>query len=749
MTNTAQTIEVQPLSGFKKALAYLVDEKLAPLIKLGSLVKIPLGHRKTLGIVSSLTPESTPPSVEKLKFVLSLIREDPVLSPDLLSLARWMSGYYASSIESILEGMIPAAVRDGTGEKTQRMLESTELGSTEKGKQLVIRSPKQRLLLDHLIEKAAPVPLNETVKTLGVGQSVAKGLVAKGLAREKKDAVIRVAYCDELMDSVEEVYTEVKLTDEQSKASGEIKESLKANSFSTHLLLGITGSGKTEVYFEVMEEALSTGSVLFLVPEVALAPQTVSRLRHRFSRLGEQVVVWHSHLSAGERLDAWSLITQGDARIVVGARSAVFAPVSNLRLVVVDEEHEPAYKQDESPRYHGRDVAVYRAMLNEAVCVLGSATPSLETLHNVERKKYAKSSLTKRIDGRELPLIHLVDMRRESLKEKTTPILSQPLVEALRQRYADREQSILFLNRRGFNTTMLCPDCGYVEQCKDCSIAMTYHRTDGYLRCHLCSYRKPAPKACPACQSFDILKKGHGTQRIEYVVSDLLPNKTVVMRLDADMMTKKNLFREVLDDFRKGKIDVLVGTQMIAKGLDFPNVTLVGVVDADLPLRMEDFRASERAFQLLVQVGGRAGRGDRAGEVYIQTYAPHAPSIQYSRKADLHGFCEEEFELRKEFGYPPYRHLIRHLFRGRSQEKVEFYARQWKKLLDSDPIPQADVKGPAPAPLEKIKGFYRYHLLYLTVAVRPFLRHYHTRRERFPLDKEVHDVIDVDCQQLS
>ena len=242
--NTAQTIEVQPLSGFKKALAYLVDEKLAPLIKLGSLVKIPLGHRKTLGIVSSLTPESTPPSVEKLKFVLSLIREDPVLSPDLLSLARWMSGYYASSIESILEGMIPAAVRDGTGEKTQRMLESTELGSTEKGKQLVIRSPKQRLLLDHLIEKAAPVPLNETVKTLGVGQSVAKGLVAKGLAREKKDAVIRVAYCDELMDSVEEVYTEVKLTDEQSKASGEIKESLKANSFSTHLLLGITGSGK-------------------------------------------------------------------------------------------------------------------------------------------------------------------------------------------------------------------------------------------------------------------------------------------------------------------------------------------------------------------------------------------------------------------------------------------------------------------------------------------------------------------------
>ena len=287
VTNTTQTIEVQPLSGFKKALAYLVDEKLAPLIQLGSLVKIPLGHRKTLGIVSSLAPESTPPSVEKLKFVLSLVRDDPVLSPDLISLARWMSGYYATSIESVLEGMIPAAVRDGMGEKTQRMIESTPLGSTEKGKQLVIRSPKQRLLLDHLIKKAGPVQLNETIKTLGVGQSVAKGLVEKGLARESKDAVMRVAYGDDLMDSGDEVYAEVELTDEQSKASSEIKESLKTKRFSTHLLLGITGSGKTEVYFEAMEEALSTGgSVLFLVPEVALAPQTVSRLRHRFSRLG-------------------------------------------------------------------------------------------------------------------------------------------------------------------------------------------------------------------------------------------------------------------------------------------------------------------------------------------------------------------------------------------------------------------------------------------------------------------------------
>lgn len=749
LANPSQTIEVQPLGGFNQALSYGVSEKHAGLIQVGSLVSVPLGPRRTLGIVSSLTSSEKLPA-GKLKYVSAVLREEPVLSSDLLALARWMSEYYASSVEAVLEGMIPASVRDGTNSKTKRMLELSNRERSEASTSALERSPKQKLLLEFLIKEGKPVAWLETLKELKIGDSVAKGLIQKGFAKESRDSVKRVAYADDLTDSQEDVAVEVKLTDEQEKAAKEIKQDLSAGTFKTRMLLGVTGSGKTEVYFEAMEEALAQGgSVLFLVPEVALAPQTVSRLRHRFRKHGEDVVVWHSHLSAGERLDAWSSITRGEARIVVGARSAIFAPVPRLRLIVVDEEHEPAYKQEDNPRYHGRDVAVYRAMLNQAVCLLGSATPSLETLRNVTLGKYEKSTLSKRIDGRELPLIHLVDMRRESQREKVPPILSQPLIEALRQRYTDREQSILFLNRRGFNTTMLCPDCGHVEQCKDCSIAMTFHRTDGYLRCHLCSYRKPAPRACPSCQSFDIRKKGHGTQRIEDIVSSLLPRKAVVMRIDADMMTKKNLFREVLNDFRRGKIDVLVGTQMIAKGLDFPNVTLVGVVDADLPLRMEDFRASERAFQLLVQVGGRAGRGDRAGEVYVQSYAPHASSIQYSRKADLEGFSEEEMELREEFGYPPFRHLIRHLFRGRSSEKVEFYAQQWRNLLDANPIANVDIKGPAPAPLEKIKGYYRYHLLYLTQSVTPFLSEFQKRRKEFPLDRDIHDILDVDCHQLS
>ena len=300
-----------------------------------------------------------------------------------------------------------------------------------------------------------------------------------------------------------------------------------------------------------MEKALDQGGgVLFLVPEVALAPQTVDRLRARFGRRGEQVVVWHSHLSAGERLDAWRQLVKGDARIVVGARSAVFAPVQNLRLVVVDEEHEPAYKQEESPRYHGRDVAVYRAYLSKAVCLLGSAMPSLETARNAGCGKYKKSTLTQRIDDRELPLVHLVDMRREALKQKNAPILSRQLIEALRQRYEDREQSILFLNRRGFNTTMFCMKCGEVEQCRECSIAMTYHRTDHYLHCHLCGYRKPGPRICGNCNSIEISRRGHGTQRIEDVVGSVMPRRANVVRVDADVMTKKNLFREILRDFR-------------------------------------------------------------------------------------------------------------------------------------------------------------------------------------------------------
>ncbi len=743
-------VEVLPLGGFDHPLTYGVTDALYDGMMVGSLVRIPLGVRRVIGVVSSLCPEHRP-SGEKLRFVSSLVQPEPVLSEELVRLAKWVSSYYACSLEVTLGAMIPASVRDGMHAKTRRMIEAIPLAE-EEVVSLLGRSPKQKQAYARLKEiPGKSVDAVAWEKKWKISPAVIVGLVRKGLVKQSIAEIEREAYADQWSEySEERIESLTELTEEQKQAKQEIFEDLKSGQFHARILQGVTGSGKTEVYCQAMEKVLAQkGGVLFLVPEVALAPQTVDRLRARFGKKGEQVVVWHSHLSAGERLDAWRKLVQGKARIVVGARSAVFAPVQNLRLLVVDEEHEPAYKQEEAPRYHGRDVAVYRAYLNQAVCLLGSATPSLETARNVACKKYKKSTLTQRIDGRELPLVHLVDMRREVLKQKAPPILSQPLIEALRQRYQDREQSILFLNRRGFNTTMFCTECGQVEQCRDCSIAMTYHRTDHYLHCHLCGFRKPAPRFCGNCQSVNIRKKGHGTQRIEDVVEAVLPRRARVVRVDADVMTKKNLFREILKDFRKGKIDVLVGTQMIAKGLDFPGVTLVGVVDADLPLRMEDFRASERAFQILVQVAGRAGRGDRAGEVYVQTYAPHESCIQFSRRAELDAFLEEELALRKELNYPPYRHLVRHVFRGRGEEKTRFYAEQWKKRLDHSNLRDIQIKGPAATPLAKIKGYYRYHLFYLTSSVDHCLSQIQKIRHEFPLDKEILDILDVDAHQVS
>ena len=743
-------VEVLPLGGYDLPLTYGAKSSLYVDLEVGSLVRIPLGVRRVTGIVSSISPKHTPPR-DKLRFISALVQPEPVLSQELVELAKWVSSYYASSLESTLGAMIPSSVRDGMLAKKRRMIEVIQV-SDEKVVELLTRSPKQMQAYQFLKPtEGEKVDAVNWAKKAGVSASVLDGLIQKGLVEETISEVDREAYGDDWSEKdVESVESLRELTAEQKQATHEILSDLDTGEFRARLLQGVTGSGKTEVYCQAMEKVLlEGGGVLFLVPEVALAPQTVDRLRSRFGKMGERVVVWHSHLSAGERVDAWRNLVQGKAKIVVGARSAIFAPVQNLKLVVVDEEHEQAYKQEDSPRYHGRDVAVYRSFLNQAVCLLGSATPSLETVRNVERGKYQKSILSKRIDGRELPLVHLVDMRREALKQKVPPVLSQPLIEALRQRYQNREQSILFLNRRGFNTTMFCTECGEVEQCRDCSIAMTYHRTDHYLHCHLCGYRKPAPQICGNCQSLDIRKKGHGTQRIEDLVEAVMPRKARVVRVDADVMTKKNLFREILSDFRKGKIDVLVGTQMIAKGLDFPRVTLVGVIDADLPLRMEDFRASERAFQILVQVAGRAGRGDRAGEVYVQTYAPHESCIQFARRAELDEFLEEELAMRKELRYPPYRHLIRHVFRGRGEEKTRFYAEQWRRKLDESSLDGVEIKGPAATPLAKIKGYYRYHLFYLSSSVQNCLRQIQKARNEFPMDKEVFDILDVDAYQVS
>ena len=738
-------VGVHPLAGFDKLLHYRVPEAMRDGLTLGSLVRVPVVNALRLGIVGEIgAPKDFP--VEKLKSLAQVVHPFPALPPDLLELARWMAGYYACGLDSIIETMLPAAVRNGAGLKQEKLLSvlrkltAEELATSEK------RAPQQAKLYRFLAQQFRPQKKSLVLARLGLTAAVAAALVKRGVLREETRRVERVAYTDDFAGGELVASQPHAPNAEQAAAIAAMDAELAGGKFGVSLLHGITGSGKTEVYLRAIAKALQAGGgVIFLVPEVALTPQTVARLRSRLEAIApdHRCVVWHSHLSEGERLDGWLALATGEARVVVGARSAVFAPVQNLRLIVVDEEHEPAYKQDETPRYHGRDVAVMRAKLNRAVCLLGSATPSLESFANAQAGKYKLLELKERVDSRKLPHIDIVDLRIEAMKQRSLPSLSGKLVDAMHARLERREQTILFINRRGYSSAMLCTKCGHVEECAHCSIAMTYHRADETLRCHLCGVQQNAPLRCPQCGAPEIRWRGLGTQRVEEAVRRLVP-RARIERMDSDTMGKKNRFREVLAQFRAGKIDVLVGTQMIGKGLDFPNVTLVGLIDADISMHIPDFRANERTFQLLVQVAGRAGRGDRAGEVIVQTFTPQASAIQYSRHADYAGFAAEELKLRKDFHYPPYRHLIHHLFRGKNPEKLQFFAEQWAKLVELALGNRVELRGPTPSPIEKIKDEYRWQLWYFTHSVTKVVPDLAKLRAGFAWPDDITQVLDIE-----
>ncbi|MDX2109155.1 MAG: primosomal protein N' [Verrucomicrobiota bacterium] len=740
-------ITVTPLTGVGKDLDYKVPGPLADEVQSGSLVRIPLMQRSVLGVVRKLEGSGSFP-VEKLKFIYGIVQPFPVLTPELIKLGEWMAGYYNAEVETVFEGMLPAAVRRGMQSRQRTLLSMDRLPTEEELNALRKRAPKQAALLDFIYSQISgkPVPKGKVLSRMKISAATADALVEKGFIKEISERDEREAYGDDLAEA--EVVNPLghALNPEQQCAVDSINASLDAGAFKVHLLHGVTGSGKTEVYLRCLREVVQKGGgAVFLVPEVALTPQTVGRLRARLEGIGVKSVVWHSVLSDGERYDAWLALASGEAQVVVGARSAIFAPVKNLKLIIVDEEHEPAYKQADSPRYHGRDVAVYRAMLNKAVCVLGSATPSLESFYNVQTGKYVMDKMRSRIDDRQLPVVLVADMRREALAQKGPPVFSRMLTEKLHDRQEKGEQTILFINRRGYNTSMLCPDCGHVAMCDHCSVTLTHHRAENILRCHWCGFEQKAPDRCPKCRSEKIKWRGAGTQRIEDIAQKILP-KARIVRIDADTMQKKNRFREILGDFRKGKIDILVGTQMIAKGLDFPNVTLVGLLDADISQHMPDFRAAERTFQLLVQVAGRAGRGDRSGEVVVQSYLPHSPPILFARQQDFDGFIEEEFKNRREYNYPPFRHLIHHIFKGKSVEKVAFFAEQWVKFIEQHgSLDEVELRGPAPAPMEKINDDYRYQIWYFTPTVPRTIARIRELRDAFTMDKDVWDTIDVDA----
>lgn len=743
-------VGVHPLAGFDKLLHYRVPESVATSVDVGSLVRIPVGRTLRLGIVGDLGAPADFP-IEKLKSIVQVLHPFAALPPDLLALAKWMAGYYACGLDSVIETMLPAAVRNGATVKIEKSLSVARKLSDDELVALEKRAPQQARLYRLLAQQFRPVKKTTVLSRLGQTAAVASALVKRGVLKEDTRRVERVAYGDDFAHGELVASQPHALNREQAEAVAALDGSIADNKFHVSLLHGVTGSGKTEVYLRAIDTVLKAGGgVIFLVPEVALTPQTVARLRSRLEAIApsHRCVVWHSHLSEGERFDGWLALATGEARVVVGARSAIFAPVANLRLIVVDEEHEPAYKQDETPRYHGRDVAVMRAKLNHAVTLLGSATPSLESFANAQAGKYRLLEMRERIDARKLPFIDIVDLRIEAMRQRTLPTLSRKLVDAMHARFERKEQTILFINRRGYSSSMLCTKCGHVEECAHCSIAMTYHRSDEMLRCHLCGDQKPAPARCPQCGAPDIRWKGLGTQRVEESVRRVLP-RARIERMDTDAMSKKNRFREVLAQFRAGRIDVLVGTQMIGKGLDFPNVTLVGLIDADMSMHIPDFRANERTFQLLVQVAGRAGRGDRAGEVVVQTFTPGAEAIQFSRSADFAGFAAAELAIRRQFKYPPFRHLIHHLFRGPNPEKLKFFAEQWARLVEKELGSLVELRGPSASPIEKIKDEYRWQLWYFTHSVSKVVPVLAKLRAGFAWPDDLTQVLDVDPVNLT
>ncbi|HBM15959.1 MAG TPA: primosomal protein N' [Lentisphaeria bacterium] len=683
-----------------KHYEYLVPDSLSNDVKVGSKVIVPFRNRHIEGHIVSFSEQTF--FSDKLKEISSLCYKSPVIPQNLLSLGDWIGSYYCCSKEQSLRALLPGAVRSGKISKKEAI--HIYISDRDKAAEFLFRdktkSEHQKAILKALIQRPDMLLSNLKKMTL-VSDSAIKSLIDKKLIGKEKRYVGRDPFSVPITPDVEIPV----LTDEQSKAVSVITDMQdKKIEAVTALLFGVTGSGKTEVYLRSIKEALDRGKdSIVLVPEIALTPQTTERFRARF---GNMVSVLHSALSDGERYDEWMKIYEDKVKIVVGARSALFAPFRNLGLIIVDEEHENSYKQDEAPRYHARDVAVMRAHKEGAIAILGSATPSMESYYNAESGKYKLLRLEKRIDSRLMPKVITVDMRGDS-GSGTNTMFSKVLVEAVYDRLSRNEQTIIFLNRRGFATHMMCPICGYSAKCQNCSVDYTYHKSKDYLSCHICGDVIEAYKNCPECKAPNIKYSGFGTEKIEEVAARIFPLARIA-RMDSDTMTHKKSYETVLSEFKKGKIDILIGTQMLAKGLDFPNVTLVGIINADMGLHIPDFRASERTFQLLTQVAGRAGRGEVSGEVFIQTYTPTHPSILFAVEHDYEKFYEYELPIREELRYPPKGRLAIIRFSSENEAKLLEQAEKFYVAIKSFKVDGLTVSPLVPAPVPRAKNKFRY-----------------------------------------
>ena len=705
----------------RREFDYFIPPELAGRVEVGTRVQVPFGARKVLGCVTAVAEESDHPN---LKAICKVIGEQSLITPKVLRLARWIGEYYCCAPETALKSVLPEAVRKEEAGWRERLYVRAVAVTGE-----IPKLPKRQQEVWQIIEERRELPLQELLELAGTTSATVRHLEDKGLVVIANEISERDPYSREQILPTQPLV----MNPQQSHALDGIKAALEAEVAEAaarepgapaeagvsrvFLLHGVTGSGKTEVYLQALAHTLAQGKGgIVLVPEISLTPQTVERFKARFSSgpLQTLVAVLHSHLSAGERHDEWHKIRQGRARIVIGARSAIFAPVEPLGLIIVDEEHEHTYKQEEAPRYHARDVAVVRGRMEGATVVLGSATPSLESFYNCRRGKYQLLEMPERVDDQKMPHVRIVDMRQTVRGGKGIPIFSPQLKEAMQQRLERKEQTILFLNRRGYSTSLQCPVCGYVAECPNCSVSLTYHRRDQKLACHVCGYCAPVPGVCPKpeCGNPQIRFAGIGTERVEDTLIKLFPDARI-RRMDSDALKRKDDFRRILGDFRVGKIDILVGTQMIAKGLHFPNVTLVGIIYADLALHMPDFRAAERTFQLLTQVAGRAGRGDIEGEVFVQAFTPFHPAIQFARRHDFGGFYEQELEFREQLKYPPFSRAALLTLKGRNEEKVSLSADYLRKELERalGDIKDLVVAGPGAAPLARAETYFRYQLM--------------------------------------
>ncbi len=719
---------------------YAVPAHLAPTVRAGARVEIPFGRRWACGYILSLQEDSDKPGLRPIRSVLT---DQPAVDELMLDLARWMAEYYCAPIEHALRTVLPSPVRrsDVRFRKPLYVARTVAPETMQEGSKALRKTAPAQSRLAALLAEREGAYLQDLLREARTTMAAVRALIERGWVAVERRIKPRTPASAQVVLPTEPL----ELMPQQKEALGTICRAMDAGRSSVVLLHGVTGSGKTEVYLQAMAHAMRQGrGAIVLVPEIALTPQTIERFRGRF---GDQVAVLHSRLSDGERHDEWHRIRDGKARVVVGARSAVFAPVHPLGLLVVDEEHEATYKQEESPRYNARDVAVMRGRSEGCVVVLGSATPSLESWWNARRGKYALARLPYRVDHRSMPVMRVVDMRLETAERGRHALFSKALMDGIRSRLERGEQTMLFLNRRGYATSLLCLRCGYVAACEHCSVAFTYHRADESLRCHICGDEQPVPAKCPKCGDPQFKMAGLGTQRVEAAVAAMFP-KAAVRRMDADATTDKDAHGRILGEFRTGKIDILVGTQMIAKGLHFPNVTLIGVVCADMGLHLPDFRAGERTFHLLTQVAGRAGRGEVPGEVIVQTYTPFHAAIQAARRLDYEGFSDQELEFRRQLAYPPFSRLICLEVRGRSEERTKYCA-EWLARQCTAAMPTGVRVGEAaPAPLARARGVYRYQVMLRSPSLRRMNEPLRKVLKEFKRPADVTCTVDVDALSL-